>query len=29
MYITHGKTFHFVGMNKSKEVQQQGPAETA
>ena len=29
MYITHGKTIHFVGMNKPKEAQQQGLAETA
>ena len=29
MYITnHGKTIHFVGMNKPKEAQQQGPAKT-
>ena len=26
---THGKTIHFVGMNKPKKAQQQGPAETA
>ena len=29
MYITYGKTIYFVGMNKSKEAQQQGPVETA
>ena len=29
MYITHDKTIHFVGMNKLKEAQQQGPAEAA
>ena len=29
MYITYGKTIHFVGMNRSKEAQQQGPVEAA
>jgi len=29
MYITHGKTTHFVGMTKPKEAQLQGPAEPA
>ena len=28
MYITYGKTIHFVEVNKPKEAQQQGPAET-
>ena len=27
MYITHGKTIHFVRMNKPKEAQQHGPVE--
>ena len=29
MYIIHGKTIHFVGMDKPKEAQLQGPAEPA
>ena len=28
MYVTHGKTIHFVEMNKPKEAQQQGPTRT-
>lgn len=29
MYITHGKTIHFVEMTKPKEAQLQSPAEPA
>ena len=29
MYITHGKTTHFVGMTNPKEAQLQGPIEPA
>ena len=29
IYITHGKIIHFVGMNKPREAQQQGPTKTA
>ena len=29
MYVTHDKTIYFLGMNKPKEAQQQGPAEIA
>ena len=29
MYITHGKTIHFIGITKPKEAQLQSPAELA
>ena len=29
MYITHGKTLHFVGITKPKEAQLQNPTELA